>query len=74
MNLCKNLFSHIFIVFLWVACLTPESFSQESDSVDVTFFYTPSGHPSIVYLPGEFNNWGNNVAGRITDSRFAMTR
>lgn len=44
----------------------------QPDSVDVTFFYDPPGNPAIVYLPGEFNNWGNNVNGRITDARFAM--
>jgi glycosidase len=27
------------------------------DSVDVTFYYTPEGNPSVVYLPGEFNGW-----------------
>lgn len=31
--------------------------SQTPDSVDVTFYYQPSGNPSQVYLPGEFNNW-----------------
>lgn len=28
------------------------------DSVDVTFRYTPPAPQSVVYLPGEFNNWG----------------
>ncbi len=32
--------------------------AQSSDSVDVTFYYYPEGNPNIVYLPGEFNNWG----------------
>jgi hypothetical protein len=36
------------------------------DSVDITFFYRPSGHPSTVYLPGEFNGW-------VLNSRSAMT-
>ncbi len=50
------------------------SLRAQSDSVDVVFFYRPQGNPDIVYLPGEFNNWGNNVNGRISDPRFAMTR
>lgn len=37
----------------------------QADSVDVTFFYKPSGNPSVVYLPGEFNNWGPNSNGTI---------
>ena len=39
--------------------------AQIPDSVDVTFFYTPSGNPSMVFLPGEFNNWGPNQNGAI---------
>jgi len=45
----------------------------QADSVDVTFFYKPSGNPSVVYLAGEFNNWANNQTGQITDHRFAMS-
>ncbi len=48
--------------------------AQSPDSVDVTFFYTPAGSPTIVYLPGEFNNWGENQNGRIFDAKFAMTK
>ncbi len=45
----------------------------QNDSVDVTFFYTPAGHPSRVYLPGEFNNWANNTNGFINpDPRWNM--
>ncbi len=35
------------------------------DSVDVTFYYKPSGNPSTVYVPGEFNSWGHNASGII---------
>ncbi|MFA6235413.1 MAG: alpha-amylase family glycosyl hydrolase, partial [Bacteroidota bacterium] len=35
------------------------------DSVDVTFRYFPTGNPSVVHLPGEFNNWANNSGGAI---------
>jgi 1,4-alpha-glucan branching enzyme len=37
----------------------------QSDSVDVTFYYKPAGNPSVVFLPGEFNNWGPNSGGTI---------
>ena len=37
----------------------------QTDSVDVTFYYTPQGTPSVVFVPGEFNNWGPNSAGSI---------
>ena len=38
---------------------------QAADSVDVTFYYKSSPSATNVYLPGEFSNWGNNVAGVI---------
>ncbi|MDZ7344759.1 MAG: glycogen-binding domain-containing protein, partial [candidate division KSB1 bacterium] len=41
-------------------------FAQSPDSVDVTFFYKPSGNPNIVYLPGEFNNWQLSSISRMT--------
>jgi len=37
--------------------ITQLSFSQQEDSVFVTFFYQPSNNPPTVYLPGEFNGW-----------------
>ncbi|MDZ7303599.1 MAG: alpha-amylase family glycosyl hydrolase [candidate division KSB1 bacterium] len=37
----------------------------QADSVDVTFYYKPSGNPWVVFLPGEFNNWGPNSGGVI---------
>lgn len=48
-------------------------YAQPADSVDVTFYYKPDGNPSVVYLPGEFNNWANNNNGQITDPQFAMS-
>lgn len=56
-------------MIVWIAFST---FGQ-SDSVDVTFYYSPKTNPSIVYLAGEFNQWANNQAGWITDPKFAMT-
>ena len=46
------------------------------DSVDVTFRYLPVGSsPSVVYLPGEFNNWASNVHGVIpSGSSSTMTK
>jgi len=45
------------------------------DSVDVTFRYFPTGSPSIVHLPGEFNNWADNSNGIINpDSRWTMDK
>lgn len=44
--------------------LTPFALFAQ-DSVDVTFYYKPSGNPSMVYLPGEFNNWASNSGGVI---------
>ena len=32
-------------------------FSQQDDSVFVTFYYHPNNTPTNVYLPGEFNGW-----------------
>jgi len=39
---------------------TQFTFSQQDDSVFVTFFYNPSNNPPTVYLPGEFNGWTLN--------------
>jgi hypothetical protein len=44
--------------------LTSDLFAQ-ADSVDVIFFYKPSGNLAAVFLPGEFNNWGPNNGGVI---------
>jgi len=44
--------------------LTPNLLAQV-DSMDVTFFYKPSGNPAVVFLPGEFNMWGPNSNGVI---------
>ena len=56
--------------FLLILCLALPLHSQ--DSVAVTFYYKPTATVTVVYLPGSFNNWGNNQSGVITDSRFAM--
>ncbi len=43
------------ILLLFV--LTQLGFSQQDDSVFVTFYYHPNNTPTNVYLPGEFNGW-----------------
>ncbi len=62
--------------FLFVAIallFTGSLFAQ--DSVDVTFYYKPTDNPSAVYLPGEFNNWGQNSSGVISSGApSAMTK
>jgi glycosidase len=60
-------YSIIFIILIFGINV----FAQE-DSVDVTFYHIPGSNPSVVYLPGEFNNWGNNNGGVISDPQFAM--
>jgi hypothetical protein len=43
------------ILLLFV--ITQLGFSQQDDSVFVTFYYHPNNTPTNVYLPGEFNGW-----------------
>ncbi len=51
-----------------VSLLLLSSVVYAADSVDVYFTYKPAGTPSIVYLPGEFNNWASNSGGVITSN------
>ncbi len=67
----KHTLTIIAMIILLLSGLLP-LFGQ-SDSVDVTFYYYPTGNPNVVYLAGEFNNWANNKNGVISDPRFAMT-
>lgn len=47
---------------------------QAQDSVSVTFRYSPNESAVRAFVPGEFNNWGNNSSGRIdTDDASLMT-
>lgn len=62
----------IFLITAVILFLTGSIFAQ--DSADVTFYYKPSDNPSVVYLPGEFNNWANNSSGVISGSPAAMTK
>lgn len=38
------------------------------DSLDVTFRYYPNTNAVRSYVPGSFNNWGNNSNGRIPNA------
>jgi glycosidase len=61
--------------FLLLILLSPVLVASAQDSVDVTFRYRPAGNPSLVHLPGEFNNWANNSGGNINpDPRWTMTK
>jgi cyclomaltodextrinase len=43
-----------------------------SQIVPVTFYYKPQTPVNAVFLAGSFNNWGNNVNGIVSDTRFRM--
>ena len=61
----------LFIVVFWGRGAYP----QAADSVDVTFYYLPKGNPAIVYLPGEFNDWGRPyVNNKIVRQDVAMQK
>jgi glycosidase len=47
----------LLITTLLLLVITQLGFSQQDDSVFVTFFYHPNNTPTNVYLPGEFNGW-----------------
>ena len=53
------------LFFLFAALFAVKNLSAQTDSVDVAFFYKPTGAPAAVFLPGEFNNWGPNSGGTI---------
>jgi len=61
--MCRFRLLALTAVFLLL--LSPAGRAQ-SDSVDVFFYYKPNGNPTVVFLPGEFNNWGPNSGGNIS--------
>ncbi len=64
---------HIGVIILLFAAAAVAT--AQNDSVDVTFRYTSAGNPSLVHLPGEFNNWANNSGGSITpNARWTMVK
>ncbi|MDH3268691.1 MAG: alpha-amylase family glycosyl hydrolase, partial [Ignavibacteria bacterium] len=44
-------------LLITILILTQLTFSQQDDSVFVTFYYHPTNTPTNVFLPGEFNGW-----------------
>ncbi|MEJ2103822.1 MAG: glycogen-binding domain-containing protein, partial [Ignavibacteriaceae bacterium] len=52
------------ILFLFI--FSQILFSQQDDSVFVTFYYLPDNNPNNVYLPGEFNGWVLNANSLMT--------
>ena len=65
MHIYKYSYGLKFILLVMLSWFSGILFAQ-ADSVDVLFHYVPSGNPSIVYLPGEFNGW------RISGTEAAM--
>ena len=62
----KLAFKSLFIVATLLFALVATAFGQTAaDSVSLTFRYYPNDNAIRVFLPGEFNNWGNNSSGRI---------
>ena len=62
-------------LFLSLLFFVPAPLLIAQDSVDVTFRYFPTGNPTVVHLPGEFNNWANNSGGSINPgTRWTMVR
>ncbi|HTR81063.1 MAG TPA: hypothetical protein VMM58_05475, partial [Bacteroidota bacterium] len=55
----------IFCALVILAGSMSLAMGQTTDSVDVTFYYATSSNLTAVFLPGEFDNWGNNTGGVI---------
>jgi glycosidase len=64
----RKLFSALFAILVTFGGL------QAQQTVDLTFRYTPNTDAVRSFVPGSFNNWGNNNAGRIsvTDGSLMM--
>jgi glycosidase len=61
--------------FAFAAVFSWQNLFAQPDSVDVTFYYKPSGNPAAVFLPGEFNNWGQPYSnGQIVRQDIAMQK
>ncbi|TVR27531.1 MAG: T9SS C-terminal target domain-containing protein [Balneolaceae bacterium] len=54
-----------FSFFLSVLLFLP-LFLIAQDTIDVTFRYVPSDNAVRSFVPGSFNDWGNNQAGQIS--------
>ncbi|HBX67007.1 MAG TPA: hypothetical protein DEG32_12940, partial [Balneolaceae bacterium] len=57
-----------YLVFLIAFSFLLVSTATAQNTVDVTFRYYSGENAVRAYVPGEFNNWGNNTDGRIANS------
>lgn len=55
-------------ILLLLVFLLTQSISVAQNTIDVTFRYYPNDDAVRAFVPGEFNNWGNNSSGRISTS------
>ena len=57
---------YLFLITVLVqfSFLIPSSLTAQ-EVINVTFRYSASDGALRTFLPGEFNNWGNNNSGRI---------
>ncbi|MCP9292937.1 alpha-amylase family glycosyl hydrolase [Gracilimonas sediminicola] len=53
-------------ILLLLVFLLTQSISVAQSTIDVTFRYYPNDDAVRAFVPGEFNNWGNNSSGRIS--------
>ncbi|NOX64757.1 MAG: T9SS type A sorting domain-containing protein [Chlorobi bacterium] len=55
-----------YIIIFLIGIFLSQFLLAQSDSVDVTFYYSADDLPTIVYLPGEFNGWTLNSSSAMT--------
>ncbi|WP_428236730.1 alpha-amylase family glycosyl hydrolase [Gracilimonas sp.] len=53
-------------ISLLLVFLLTQSISVAQNTIDVTFRYYSNDDAVRAFVPGEFNNWGNNSSGRIS--------
>ncbi len=55
------------VLFCLALLITSYQFQLSAqESIDVTFRHYPNTNALRVFVPGEFNNWGNNSSGQIS--------
>lgn len=57
-----------FITLMAAVVLAVPVYTFAQDTIDVTFRYTPAEDAVRSFVPGSFNNWGNNDSGVISAS------
>jgi 1,4-alpha-glucan branching enzyme len=58
------MFTRLTALALFIILLTSSGVTAQ-DSLNVTFRYYPGDNALRSFVPGSFNNWGNNSSGRI---------